>query len=232
MYLEQGKPLRCLLVESLPYTDTAINKAVNDAIVVFSDGIKNDTLSYKINQDPVTGRSYNYLHPKILQADSTKIYSLTVTGRDKKITGKTTFSQKIITIDSLEFKKSMIQEDSFSVGMVISDPAETENYYRFLIGKSIYHFATNPTDFRINDQAFNGKPFSFFSEANFAKNDTVIIRLYSLRKDHYEYLESIGDARRSNFNPFSQPSRIKSNVTGGLGIFTSIRYSERKGIVR
>ena len=26
MYLEKGKPLRCLLTESLPYTDTAINK--------------------------------------------------------------------------------------------------------------------------------------------------------------------------------------------------------------
>ena len=58
MYLEKGKPLRCLLTESLPYTDTAINKPVNDAIVIFSDGYKNDTLSFLINQDMSTGRFF------------------------------------------------------------------------------------------------------------------------------------------------------------------------------
>lgn len=232
MYLEEGKPLRCLLIESLPYTDTAINKPVNDAVVIFSDGTRNDTLSYKINQDPVTGRYYNYYNSKLLQSDPTKVYSLTITGNDKKVSSTTTFSQKNISIDSLSIRESVSEEDSFSVGLVISDPAEVENYYRFLIGKSIYHFATDATDFRVSDKSFNGKPFSFFSEADFARNDTVTVRVYSLHKDHYNYLQSIGDARRSNYNPFSQPSRVKSNVTGGLGIFTSIKYSERQVIVR
>lgn len=60
MYLEKGSPLRCLLIESLPYTDTAINKPVNDALIIFSDGTRKDTLKHKINQDMVTGRFYNY----------------------------------------------------------------------------------------------------------------------------------------------------------------------------
>ncbi|HET9278160.1 MAG TPA: DUF4249 family protein, partial [Flavitalea sp.] len=67
---------------------------------------------------------------------------------------------------------------------------------------------------------------------DFARNDTVAVRVYSLNKEHYEYLESMGNARRSNFNPFSQPGRIKSNVSGGLGIFTSISYTEHKVIIR
>lgn len=232
MYLEEGKPLRCLLVESLPYTDTAINKPVNNAIVVVSDGTRNDTLSHQINQDPATGRLYNYLHPGILQVDPSKTYYLHVTGNNKKISSKTSFSQKAVTIDSFNVRESKIEEDSFSVGLVISDPPEIENFYRFLIGKSIFHFATDPTDFRVNDVSFNGKAFSFFSEPDFAKNDTVLVRVYSLHKDHYEYLESIGDARRSNYNPFSQPSRIKTNIAGGLGIFTSIKYTERKIVIR
>jgi hypothetical protein len=232
MYLEEGKPLRCLLIESLPYTDTAINKPVNDALVVLSDGTRNDTLSHTINQDPVTGRLYNYLHPKLLEGASGKTYTLTITSRDKKISSSTDFSQRIIRIDSFKVRESASEEDSFSVGVVISDPADMENYYRFLIGKSIYHFSTDPTDFRVSDQSFNGKSFSFFSEADYARNDTVTVRLYSLHKEHYEYLESIGDARRSNFNPFSQPSRIRSNIKGGLGIFSSIRYSEQQIIIR
>lgn len=232
MYLEDGQPLRCLLIESLPYTDTAINKPVNNALVIFSDGAGNDTLSYKINQDRITGRYFNYFHPRRITADSNKTYSLTVIGKTKRISSKTKFTQRITNIDSLIVKESVNEADSFSVGLTISDPADKSNYYRFLIGKTINFFGSDPTDFRVSDVSFNGKPYSFFSEADFARNDTVTIRIYSLHKEHYEYLESMGNARRSNFNPFSQPSRIKSNVDGGLGIFTSITYNERKVIIR
>jgi hypothetical protein len=232
MYLEQGEPLRCLLTESLPYTDTAINKPVNDAVVIFSDGTTNDTLAYKINQDIVTGRFFNYYHPKIITADSNKIYTLTVVGHSKKVTASTTFSQRISTIDSLIVKESTSEEDSFSVGLAFTDPADTENYYRILIGKEINHFNSDPSDFRISDISFNGKQFSYFSEPDFAVNDTLTVKIYSLTRDHYEYLESAGNARRSNFNPFSQPGRIKSNIDGGLGIFTSIRYREEKIIIK
>lgn len=232
MYLEEGQPLRCLLIESLPYTDTAINKPVNNALVIFSDGMKNDTLSYMINQDKFTGRLFNYFHPRLITTDSNKTYTLTIIGENKKISGKTKFSQKITGIDSLIVRESISEADSFSVGVIISDPADKANYYRFLVGKTINFFGSDPTDFRVSDISFNGKKYNFFSEADFARNDTVTIRIYSLLKEHYDYLESIGNARRSNFNPFSQPGRIKSTVEGGLGIFTSIIYTERKVIIK
>ncbi|HKH60223.1 MAG TPA: DUF4249 domain-containing protein [Flavitalea sp.] len=232
MYLEQGRPLRCLLIESLPYTDTAINKPVNDALIIFSDGTKNDTLTYRINQDMVTGRFYNYYHPRVIEPDPNKIYSITIIGNEKKITSTTRFSQTKATVDSLIVRESMNEPDSFSVGIKFTDPASVENYYRILIGKNINLFSSDPTDFRISDISFDGKPFSYYSEPNFARNDTIAARVYSLNKEHYEYLESMGNARRSNFNPFSQPGRIKSNVSGGLGIFTSILYTEHKVIIR
>jgi hypothetical protein len=232
MYLEEGKPLRCFLIESLPYSDTAINKPVNEATVIFSDGTRSDTLSNQITQDAVTSRYYNYYHPRLLKFDSTKTYTLIITGNNKTVTSTTRFSQRKISVDSLKVKESEIEKDTFSVGMVITDPVDTENFYRILVGRSIYHFATDPTDFRVSDESFNGKTFSFFSEPDYARNDTITVRVYSLLKEHYEYLESIGDARRSNFNPFSQPSRIKSNIKGGLGIFTTLRYTEKQIIIK
>jgi hypothetical protein len=36
----------------------------------------------------------------------------------------------------------------------------------------------------------------------------------------------VATARQSNFNPFGQPAPIKSNVNGGLGIFTALSYAE------
>ena len=232
MYLEKGSPLRCLLIESLPYTDTAINKPVNNALVIFSDGIHNDTLTHKINQDMVTGRFYNYYHPRVVAPDPAKTYTITIIANEKKLTSHTTFSQTKTTIDSLIVRESPNEADSFSVGIKFTDPPAIENYYRILVGKNLNLFGSDPTDFRISDISFNGMPFSYYSEPDFARNDTVTIRVYSLNKEHYEYLESMGNARRSNFNPFSQPGRIKSNVTGGLGIFTSISYIENKMIVR
>ena len=232
MYLEQGQPLRCLLIESLPYTDTAINKPVNDALVIFSDGVRNDTMKYEINQNVFTGRYFNYYHSKRIHLDSNKTYSLTVISEDKKLVSTTRFTQKVTTIDSLIVKESKNEADSFSVGLSFIDPAERDNYYRVLIGKDFSFFRADPTDFRTSDISFNGKPFSYFSEANYSRNDTVRIRVYSLSKEHYDYLESVGNARRSNINPFSQPNRIKSNVAGGLGIFTSILYTERKVVIR
>jgi Domain of unknown function (DUF4249) len=232
MYLHPGQPLRCLLIESLPYTDTAINKPVKDAVIIFSDGLRNDTLTYEINQDKLTGRFYNYFNPKIVARDSTKTYTLTVFTKTQKITARTAFSESIAKIDSVLVKESLNEKDSFSVGVAISDPESLANYYRVLIGKQFNFFGEEITDLRTNDVAFNGKSFSFFSEPDFAKNDTVTVRVYSLHRDHFNYLESVGNARRSNFNPFSQPSLIKSNITGGLGIFTTIRYTERKIVIR
>ena len=232
MYLEKGRPLRCLLIESLPYTDTAINKPVNDAVIIFSDGTTNDTLIYRINQDMVTGRFYNYYHPRIVEPNPDKVYSVKIHSNEKTVTSTTKFSQTVPSIDSVIVRESPSEADSFSVGIKFTDPANIENYYRILIGKNLNLFGSDPTDFRISDISFNGKPFSYYSEPDFARNDTITVRVYSLNKEHYEYLESMGNARRSNFNPFSQPGRIKSNVSGGLGIFTSILYTERKVIIR
>lgn len=232
MYLEKGRPLRCLLIQSLPYTDTAINKPINDALVIFSDGTTKDTLTYRMNQDMVTGRFYNYYHPRIVEPNPEKVYSVTILSNEKTITSTTKFSQTTASIDSVIVRESPNEADSFSVGIKFTDPSSIENYYRILIGKNLNLFGSDPTDFRISDISFNGKPFSYYSEPDFARNDTITVRVYSLNKEHYEYLESMGNARRSNFNPFSQPGRIKSNVSGGLGIFTSILYTERKVIIR
>lgn len=233
MYLEEGKPLRCLLSESLRYTDTAIGRALNHATVVVSDGITSDTLENKLNKDTVTGRWYNYYHPRIVPVNNNKTYTLKITDISNRIlTGSTGFSQKVITIDSIDTRPSTSNVDSFSVGVSFQDPPLTKNFYRFVVTQKLNNFHNDPTDFSLSDISFNGKTFSFFSDAGFARNDTVTIRVYALLKEHYDYIQSTDDARSSNFNPFSQPGRIKSSVSGGIGIFTAIRYDQREVIIR
>ena len=233
MYLEEGKPLRCLVSESLPYTDTAISRELNGVMVIFSDGSVNDTLVNIINKDLETGRWYNYFHPGILVADSAKTYTIKISDSSNRlVTGTTRFSQRIISIDSINIRASANEPDSFSVGVIISDPRLSNNYYRFLVTKKLDDFHSEDTDFFLNDLSFNGNSFSFYSNADYARNDTVLVRVYSLLKEHFDYMQSTENARNSNFNPFTQPAMIKSNVKGGLGIFTAIRYDQRQIMVR
>ena len=233
MYLEEGKPLRCLVSESLPYTDTAIDRELNDAKVIFSDGSVNDTLVNIANEDTETGRWYNYLNPRIMVADSTKTYTIRIADSSNRVvTGTTHFSQRIISIDSISIRSSVKKPDSFSVGIIISDPAISDNYYRFLVTKKMNDFSSEDTDFFLSDLSFNGNSFSFYSDADYTRNDTVLVRVYSLLKEHFDYMQSTDNARNSNFNPFTQPAMIKSNVKGGLGIFAAIRYDQRRITIR
>ena len=233
MYLEEGKPLRCLLSESLQYTDTAIGRVLSHATVVISDGTTSDTLENKQDKDTVTDRWYNYYHPRIVPVNSNKTYTLTITDKsNRRLTGTTVFSQKVIPIDSIDTRPSTSNIDSFTVGVAFQDPPLTKNFYRFVVTPKLNNFHNDPTDFSLSDISFNGKTFSFFSGAGFARNDTVTVRVYALLKEHYDYIQSTDDARSSNFNPFSQPGSIKSNVKGGIGIFTTIRYDQREVIIR
>ena len=232
MYLEDGKPLQCLVTESLPYTDTGINKLIDSALVIFSDGTHYDTLKNELQEDYETGRNYNYFNPEILIADNSKTYSIYVSDGRRTVTGTTSFSQTLVQIDSIDVKASVNKKDTFSLGVIISDPPKTNDFYRFLITKKLNDFVSEPTDLSVNDNSFNGKQYSFYTEPAYARNDSVIVRVYSLQQEHYDYIQSTRDARSSNFNPFSQPALIKSNVAGGIGIFTSIRFVQRLVIIR
>jgi hypothetical protein len=46
-------------------------------------------------------------------------------------------------------------------------------------------------------------------------------------KAYYDYVRSIKDSRELNGNPFAQASKVKSNVTGGLGIFAGVSYDAK-----
>lgn len=233
MYLEEGNSLKCLLSESLPYTSLAIEKPLREALVIFSDGKSSDTLLHTRIDDWETGRWYNYSHPRIFFGDSSKTYTLTVTdGRNRKLTATTRLSQREIKIDNIVTRPSLENKDKFSVGMVITDPPAEGDYYRFLIARSFNDYTSDVTDLYLPDISFNGHEYSLYSDAVYTRNDTVMVRVYSIPEEHYNYLQTANNARRANFNPFVQPSPVHSNITDGLGIFTILRYDERRIVVK
>jgi hypothetical protein len=233
MYLEDKTRLKCLVTETLPFSSATMNKMINHARVIFSDGIKTDTLSPSELYDYESGRSNNYASENVFFGDSTKIYSLKVIDSlNREVSSSIRIPQAPVKIDQLVSSNLTDKKDNFTVGVFFTDPGNTENYYRIIVGKGINNYTATNTDVLLSDVAFDGKAYSFTSKAGYEQGDTVTVRLYTLLKEHYDYLQSIESAQDATYNPFVQPVRAKTNIVGGEGIFTAIRYDEKKLVIR
>lgn len=233
MYLEDNHELKCIVSEAQPYSSTLINKLINNAQVVFSDGNETDTLTPVFLYYYESGRKYNYAADKVFIGDSTKTYSLKIIDSlNREVTASTKIPSSPVKMDKITFNASTEKPGKFSVGFSFTDPGEVANYYRVIIGNGIDNYNGSNTDFLLNDDAFNGKSYAYNSEAGYSKYDTVTVRLYSLLKDHYDFLQLTESARTANFNPFMQPVEVKTNIIGGQGIFTAIRYDEKSIVIR
>ncbi len=228
MYLENNRGLKCIVSEAQPYSSSIVNKLIDNAQVIFYDGIRTDTLHPASLYYYESGRKYNYAANRIFIGDSSKIYSLKIIDSLKReINASTQFPSAPVTIDKITFGPSSDKPGYYSVGFSFTDPGQAENYYRVIIGNGIDNYNGSNTDFLLNDDAFNGKKYAFNSEAGYEKYDTVTVRLYSLLKEHYDFLQLTESARTANYNPFMQPAEVKTNIVGGQGIFTAIRYDEK-----
>lgn len=125
--------------------------------------------------------------------------------------------------------------DDFSLSLSVNDvdPAHT-NYYMFTIVDSLpkYDFSKGPRNRSYLDDnlIINGK-VGIFTSFKYGLDEKLIAKAYHLTKDHYEFLTSLEEARNANGNPFGRPTFPVSNVSGGVGIFTSMNYDERHLVV-
>ena len=230
-YLENNKSLQCVLQESINFTDTAQFKLINNALIVLTHkGIK-DTLANRFYIDSQFRKIYNYYNPKIIELEPNTDYEVYVKdSKGREMRGKTRLNT-IVPIDSLVY--SYNSDNKAAIGLIFNDQESTRNYYRIVAYKDTGTIEEDEVwDIRFEDILFNGKKFSFYTGYAFNPGDTITGRLYHLTEEHNNFTESVNDARAANANPFGQPANIISNVSGGLGIFTTVIYDEKKIILK
>ena len=230
-YLENNRPLKCLLQESVNYTDTARYKIINNALVVLSHNGVKDTLTNSIYLDSTFQKFYNYHNPKLIRLEPDVEYEVYVKdSKGREMTGKTRLNN-VVPIDSLIYNYN--SANKASIGLIFKDNGSTKNYYRIVAYKdSSVINEDNVWDIRFQDNLFNGEQFSFYTGYAFNAGDTITGRLYHLTEAHYKFAESVSDARSANANPFGQPANIISNLTGGIGVFTTVIYEEKKIVLK
>lgn len=254
-YLEAGKPYRVLLTETKGFFESldACPLVKGATVIIRHNGIS-DTLqesfyfSPNCPADSLFGfipffnadltRFYNYGSNQICPEDYNSDFELEVHDPqgNRHAYAKTRFLRPV-PIDEMTL---LFKDDKAGLISAVVDDANTVDYYRVMLHKGVlfdsvglFNVCRNPEyDLSIDDaRFFNGEKVAFGTNYNYDLGDTLISTFYHIDRDYHDFLETISDAQNSNGNPFSQPSRILTNIRGGQGIFTFLSYSRDTVIV-
>ncbi len=145
----------------------------------------------------------------------------------RRVTGQTQITPPVRQIDTVQV--IYVNKVDASLHTYWPDPAPgVENYYRITydFGEPDSILSIERTDF-----ARSGPTDFTFTPPDFRAGQTVLIRHLHISKAYYDFYQSAERAQRGNTNPFQEPGRIVSNVTGGIGIFTGLVVLRREVVV-
>jgi hypothetical protein len=240
-YLEPGKPFRLLLSRSYSFFDplgldsSFLDKTLlqGATVAILYDG-KKVNLANQFSFDPSPLKLFNYTASEIVPAKVGTTYSLEITLPDGNTIGGTTIMLPKVEIDSIPIQFST-QNDTLARALTyITDDLTTTNFYRRML-----HYGSLDSfpqqDFLPTDRFSTEKTIAFGTGYDIPLGDTIFNTIFHITSEYYDYLESVQLAVQSSFNPFGQPSPIKSNVTGTnnpLGIFTCLVYDREMTIIK
>ena len=157
------------------------------------------------------------------------------------LVGQTTIPRHV-PIDSFRFTRppGTNQNDTMARLLItVSDPEEP-NFYRYMTagqGQSFQPSFASVTD----DRLFNGQTFDFPLQKSvsaqeveelevdnfglYQRGDTVRVRWLNIDKDHFDFWNTF-EFNLNNQGPFSSYTRVRSNVSGALGIWGGYSSSE------
>jgi hypothetical protein len=223
-FLEPGKNLRLLLMESVGFTEGPDTPLVEDAIVIISHHGIQDTLAETFSFEPIGFKFFNYNSTFIVPQDYDEVYELHIKTPDGRELNGSTKVYAPVQLEPLEL--SFDQDSMASITLRWWDVMGTSNYYLCALHRGTLYNADEEYegglefDFVLDDRIGDGELFTIATLFDFKHGDTLIGSLYQIGEDYWRYVNSVDDAASSNGNPFAQPGMLQSNVQGGIGVFT------------
>lgn len=237
-YIQPGNFAYVFLSNSAAYfapfdSASLINSGIKNATVIISNDVMSDTL-IQVSPD------YGYLYvSRVPIGEIGKDYNLKVITQEGKEVSAITHVYPPIPLDSIWYE---VVENKDTLGYVwahLTEPDTLGNCYRWFAKRF-----TKDKDFIaplgsvFEDKFINGKSFDFAynrgevpnsnavddsnDEQGFFKvGDTVVVKFCTVGRASYDFWRSAEDQYSSNGNPFATTTYIKSNITGGVGIFES-----------
>ncbi len=193
---------------------------------------KQAALFFGINADSVSA-DFNFCvyidFAQKIKGEIGKTYTLRIkTKEGKQLNAKTTIP-RAVKIDTIEFIKppGINQNDTMAQARgTITDPAGPDfyRYFTSINGSSYISGSNTVTD----DAFFEGQvtKFNLLNSANesgenfglFRRGDTVSIKFATIDKAHFDFWSTL-EFNANNGGPFASYTRVKHNISGGLGIW-------------
>ena len=230
-YLRPNFPYLLSLNETNDYfnSNLATIKSVTNALVTVTHQGRTDTLR-EINV-PYGGKNITiYANPTFVPNDTINEFRLDIKTADNRILWATARIKPPVKIDSLQQLKSPT-DGKYSCIAVIKDNPKVRNFYRLITYKNSRDSLPDRT-VRFNDQLTNGQDIISATGYRFSPKDTLYWQLYHIEQTYYDFLQSASSASSANGNPFAQPALLRSNIKGGIGIFTGMSMTERILIIK
>jgi hypothetical protein len=221
-YLVPGEKYKLALFESVSYLDEPRIPLVYDAQVNIIHKGDTTNLFNAIVERTDTSVGYNYMSNRKVPYDYDSDFYLHI--KDKSGRELTSHCQILRPIEpSIQYIKN-------AAGLAYLEtevtPQPENKYYRIFANTNFLSFSTMKWEQRQSiESAKQGK---FYSPYIFNKGDSVIVTFVTIEKSYFDFLNSINEARLSSADPFSQASKVTSNISGGEGIFTSYSYVRKK----
>jgi len=240
-WIENGKKAEIILSHSAPYFSSIDSNSIlqfaesHAKVTLFSD-TENEILTLRPNQSYFPPLVYTSVD---MEGEWGKSYSVQViltnqyTGIKDTVTGTTTIP-KPVELDSVWYESDTDLDTKGHLWIRLTDDPSVKNYYRLMYkrkGKDIRYVSTNISVF--SDVLINGKTVDMgflrgFSSLIDAKNenyfetgDTVSVRFCTIDKAQFEFWNVYQSKVMASANPLATSNnQLKSNIRGGLGIWT------------
>lgn len=231
-YLEPGKPYRAVLSETIGYFGAPLGASlptVSGATIVITHAGQRDTLIEGLYFDPFTQQIFNYGNNAIVPADFDNDFTLEVIDSLGRGLTATTRMLRPIAVDSVQsLPFNAFGGNALSILTYFTDDPAATNYYYLTQHRTRVSGDSLKVNFAIGDDLINRAETNQIvigGPPSYEPNDTVILTLYHISESYSTFIESTAAAEANNGNPFAQPGSIRSNVQGGLGIFTGLNYA-------
>lgn len=242
-YIFQGERPYVILSRNAGYfspIDSAslANTFIFNGVVIVSDGTNTDTLTFQPAAESPLGIAYVKNNPTVI-GQVGKTYTLTAIADGQTVTSSTSIIQPV-PLDSSLWKLGTNQDSLGFAWIYFKDPGIDLRGYRVMSRRVSANPAKNEpyfrTNFYVENVLFSGQqaPIGFDRAEQFGEGladdeeddpddgyfrvgDTVLVRLCTIDKPYYDFLNTLGNSVGSSGSPFASPNNVQSNVVGGLG---------------